>query len=616
MTSAPQRILVVDDDATARLLMRAALKKSGFEIVLAEGGRQALETFAAARFDMVMLDVDMPDLDGHAVCAAMRAAVGDLLPIVMVTGMDDVGSIERAYESGATDFIVKPINWILLGHRIRYMFRTLKIQQELQAVHARNAKLAFLDVLTGLPNRQSFLDRLSRELGSARGDGSRLAVLFLDLDGFKQINDTMGHSVGDLLLQSAADRLREVVRPSDMISRPAEAELARLGGDEFTILLPRIADASDALAVAGRIGEAMRRPFPIENRQIRLTTSIGVALHPDDGRDAETLIKHADTAMYHAKNSGRDTARLYSAALTEAAMRRLELDSDLRQALERNEFHLLYQPQLDVRTGRITSVEALVRWNHPRLGLVPPMEFIPRAEENGLILPLGRWVLRTACADAARWRKAYSPLVVAVNLSPMQFKDPDLVGLVLSALAEAALPAEALELELTESAVMENLASTAATLTALRDRGIKIALDDFGTGYSSLSQLTRMPISNLKIDRSFVGKLPDDGEHSAIVRAIVAMGDSLGMRVTAEGVETLEQALALRAMACDSLQGFYVSHPVPASDILPLAQQRWTLEPTAAPLRPDPSPAAGSEAVADLDPGHRHDLAPAYHVDP
>jgi diguanylate cyclase (GGDEF)-like protein/PAS domain S-box-containing protein len=711
MTPAKPRILVVDDDDDARLLMRAALRKAGFEVGLAVDGDDALRQFAAQPWDMVMLDVEMPGRSGHEVCTALRAQCGELLPIVMVTGMDDLHSVEAAYVSGATDFIAKPINWPLFGHRVRYLLRGYQALLDLRAAEERHvavlqaipdllfevdlegryrdyrapntdllaappqhllgrtiaevmppeaaqtcmaalrqahacgtsfghqfelrvpkgaswfelsvarkatpageaprfivlsrditerkeaemriARLAYFDSLTGLPNRQAFLERVDREIARAGHAGAKFGVLFMDLDGFKNINDTLGHSAGDLVLQWAADRLRQGLRPTDVVSRAVgdgDIELARLGGDEFTALILGVDRPEDALVVAHRVGHLMRRPFLLDGREIMLTTSIGIALFPEDGHDATTLLKHADTAMYHAKGSGRDNTQLYSASLTEQAMRRMELDTSLRLALDRHEFHLVYQPQLDVDTGRIRSVEALLRWQHPVRGMVGPLDFIPLAEENGTILAIGEWVLRTACADAARWQAAGHGVVVAVNLSPVQFKHPGLVQAVQQALADARLPAAALELEITESAVMENTDETIRTLRAFRDSGVRIALDDFGTGYSSLSYLTRMPVSNLKVDRSFVKGLLLGGEHSAIVRAVLAMADSLGMRVTAEGVETIEQARALAAMACDSLQGYYISRPV-AADVVPsLLTRRWSLldGPGA---RPSPVPA-------------------------
>ncbi len=686
------RILFADDEPTSRLLMQATLEKFGFEVCLAVDGEDALRQFRANPCDMVMLDVEMPGMDGYRVCAAVRAEAGDALPIVMVTGMEDVDSIEHAYESGATDFIAKPINWNLIGHRVRYLWRAYRTLLDLRTANARNAaiiraipdtlfrlrdddlvldthagpsdrphplpghalvesfpadvvtayldavrharasgqdqhieyqlghddgtvrysecriaiidahetlcllrditarkeaenrivRLAYFDSLTGLPNRQSFLERLDREIHRTRYSGDKLTVLFMDLDGFKNVNDTMGHGCGDLILQWTADRLRQGIRPSDLVARaqPAEAdtELARLGGDEFTVMIPGMAQSAEALVVAHRIRELMRRPFNLDGREVVLTASIGIAIYPDDGESAAALLKHADTAMYHAKDQGRDNCQFYRASLTEQAMQRLNLENNLRLALERGEFFLVYQPQLDLESGRILSAEVLIRWQHPEQGSISPMEFIPLAEENGLIVPIGDWVLRTACADAARWRAAGQALRVAVNLSPRQFKNPDLVQSVLGILDETGLPPALLELEVTEGALMEDNAATLATLNALRKAGIQLSLDDFGTGYSSLSYLKRMPLNNLKVDRSFVLGLPDDQDSLAIVRAIVSLAKNLGFTVTAEGVETLEQARILKELNCEILQGYYFSRPIPAGDIPATLSKSWPLE--------------------------------------
>jgi diguanylate cyclase (GGDEF)-like protein len=401
----------------------------------------------------------------------------------------------------------------------------------------------------------------------------------MDLDGFKSINDTMGHNTGDLILQWAADRLQKGIRPDDMVSRvrdgETEVELARLGGDEFTALIPCISKPEEALIVAHRIRELMRRPFLLDGREVVLTASIGIALYPEDGEDADSLLKHADTAMYHAKDKGRDNCQFYSASLTQRVQQRLNLESNLRQALSRNEFSLVYQPQLDLSSGRIHSIEALIRWNHPEQGVISPMDFIPLAEENGMIVPIGEWVLRTACIDAARWQHAGHGLRVAVNLSPMQFKDSNLVKTVLDILAQTGLAPKFLELEVTEGAVMENSGATLATLEALSTHGVQIALDDFGTGYSSMNYLKRMPLNNLKVDQSFVQGLPHDRDNHAIVRAILSLAQNLGFSVTAEGVETREQAETLKNLACDTLQGFYFSRPVPAADIPGLLTRQW-----------------------------------------
>lgn len=343
-----------------------------------------------------------------------------------------------------------------------------------------------------------------------------------------------------------------------------------------------ISRPEDALTVAQRIVHMMRKPFDLNARSVTLTASVGIALYPQDGLDAATLLQHADTAMYHAKNSGRDNAQLYSLSLTEQVMQRMELDTLLRVALERHEFHLCYQPQFDVASGRCHSVEALIRWAHPVRGLVSPLDFIPLAEQNGLIDRIGNWVLQTACIDAARWRRQGHAVRVAVNVSPVQFRDPQLLASILDVLQRTGLAPDLLELEVTESVLLENSATAMATLRALRDHGVHIALDDFGTGYSSLSYLTRMPISNLKVDRAFIRGLLDGGLNAAIVRAILAMARSLGMHVTAEGVETLPQALALRDMGCGSLQGYYFSRPVVAELIPALLQRGWDLAALAA----------------------------------
>src|SRR5690606_37010353 len=399
-------------------------------------------------------------------------------------------------------------------------------------------QLAYFDSLTGLANRRGFMERLEREIHRADQNDWRLAVLFLDLDRFKSINDTLGHTAGDAVLQQAAERLRAITRPGDTVSRDTSdlggAEFARLGGDEFTVVLPRIVRAEDALPIADRIRHSMSTPFVIGGQTLSLTTSIGIAVFPDDGSDAATLIKHADTAMYDAKANGRDGCRYYNPTLTAEAVHRVELEAGLRRALELDEFVVMYQPQVDARSGRITAVEALVRWRPPGGGLVPPMEFIPFAEECGLIDAIGTRVLQHACRDAAAWMARGLDLRVAVNLSSMQFSASGLLDIVRDALATSGLPADRLELEITESALMADDEATYATLDALRTLGIDIALDDFGTGYSSLSYLKRLPLGKLKIDRSFVNGLPDDADNLAIVRAILALARHLGFRITAE----------------------------------------------------------------------------------
>lgn len=700
MAEPRKRILVADDEITSRLLLQAAIEKSGHEAVLAIEGEDALRQFQARPCDLVMLDVEMPGLNGYQACAALRAAAGQELPIVMVTGMDDLESIDRAYQAGATDFMAKPINWSLLGHRVKYLLRASRtlhdlhlahekilaileaipdlmfeidleghylefhsprtellarpvdailgrtvaevlppdaaqaVMSALQEAHAtgisngiqfhlipqdghlhwfelsasrkateagsiprfivlsrditdrkeaesRIARLAYYDTLTGLPNRQFFLERLGREVDRAHHSGEKLAVLFMDLDGFKHVNDTLGHSAGDQILRWAADRLRENIRPSDLISRvqgeDPDTDFARLGGDEFTLLLPAMKHGREALEVGHRICEHMRLPFMLDGREVVLTSSIGIAIFPDDGDSPETLVRCADMAMYFAKEQGRDNCQLYNQILSSRAVRRLNLESNLHLALGRHEFSLVYQPQLDIGSGRIHSVEALIRWKHPEQGMVSPGDFIPLAEESGLIVPISEWVLRSACAEAAGWHAAGHPVRVAVNLSVRNFKEPGLVHTVRSILAETGLPPALLELEITEGALMEDSSTTLGTLKILRESGVNISLDDFGTGFSCMSYLMRLPIHNLKIDKSFIQGLPAAADSLAIVRIIISLAKTLGFTVTAEGVETLEQAQILKSLACDLLQGFYFSKPLPAADIPAKLRECWPL---------------------------------------
>lgn len=689
MTLEQAKILVVDDDPTARLMMRAALQKLGYEVILSSGGEDALRQTQRQTFDLVMLDVDMPDIDGYHVCKALRSAAGHLLPIMMVTGMDDVQSVEAAFDVGATDFIAKPINWALIGHRVKYLLRGHAILQDLSAAQAHteailsalpdllfeidlsgriisyhspntellatpvgsfigkmlaevlpptvaqtclsaikeahhkgvsNGKqyehvlrdvvfwfelsvarkectqseqpqfivlarditerkaaeekirqLAFYDHLTGLPNRFNFLDRVNLEINRAKHSHSRFAVLFMDLDGFKNINDTMGHVAGDIVLQTASAAIQDAVRSVDLVTRAkancSDVQIARLGGDEFTALILDIKAPEDAVTVATRILEMVRRPFMLNGKSTRLTTSIGISTYPEDGDDATDLLKNADTAMYLAKDSGHDQFQFYNASLTELVSRHVEMERDLRLALERNEFVLHYQPQVTVTSKQVCSAEALIRWHHPLRGLVPPLDFIPVAEQTGLIVPIGRWVLSCACAQAAIWQREGRPLRVAVNLSPVQFKDPDLARYVQEALDQTGLSPQYLELEVTESMLMANTKASMKTLKAFSEAGVQVSLDDFGTGYSSPSYLKRMPLDNIKIDQSFVKELPGDAETLAIVHAILAMSKILGLSVTAEGVETLEQAQLLESMGCDLLQGHFFSKPVAAQEM-------------------------------------------------
>lgn len=419
--------------------------------------------------------------------------------------------------------------------------------------------MAHHDALTDLPNRTLFRDRLTHAMAQADRYQQKLAVMFLDLDRFKAINDTLGHNVGDQLLRQAADRLRKCVRECDTV--------ARLGGDEFTVIVEDVGDRDTAAVVAQKIIDAFSQAFHLGGHEVFVTPSVGITLYPDDGEHLDNLLRNADAAMYRAKEYGRNNYQFYTPEMNVRARERLLLENALRRALLREEFVLHYQPRVDLRSGRVIGAEALLRWRHPELGLVPPREFVPILEETGLIIPVGEWVLREACRQNRAWQDlGLPPVRMAVNLSARQFMQRDLAGLVDLVLAETGLDAAYLELEITEQVLLEHTAGNAATLERLRALGVHIAIDDFGTGYSSLSYLKRLPIHTLKIDQSFVRDITLDSDGAAIVSAIIAMACNLRLNVLAEGVETEAQLSFLRAQGCNEIQGYSFSYPLTAQE--------------------------------------------------
>ena len=432
-----------------------------------------------------------------------------------------------------------------------------------RALSLRMSYLAQHDSLTDLPNRILLNDRLNQAMALAHRHQQQLAVLFLDVDRFKHINDSLGHDVGDRLLQSVAQRLLGCVRKWDTVSRQ--------GGDEFVILLSEVTRAQDAAVSAEKILMALSTPHRIDRHDLHVTASIGIVIYPDDGTEAETLMKHADFAMYHAKDSGRSNYQFFTPDMNVRAIKRQSLENGLRHALERQEFVLHYQPTMNLETGAIVGVEALIRWRHPHLGLVPPAQFVPVAEECGFIVAIGRWVLREACRQARAWQDAgLPPMRIAINVSAAELRDKDFVAGVSAILTETGLESRYLELELTETYLMQDSTSTAAVLQALKDTDVQLALDDFGTGYSSLSHLKRFPIDTLKIDRSFVRDLTTDADDASIVSAVISMGKSLHMRVVAEGVESREQLAFLHEQSCPEGQGYYFSRPLVAKEFAKL----------------------------------------------
>jgi diguanylate cyclase len=430
-----------------------------------------------------------------------------------------------------------------------------------RAIYAEISRLARHDPLTGLPNRILLHDRLGGAIASAGRRGCLLAVLFLDLDRFKQVNDSLGHSTGDRLLRAVADRLVATVRSSDVVSRQ--------GGDEFVVLLSEIDHRDDAMLAASKIIGAVAGPHRVGTHDLHATASIGIAVYPGDGTDAETLIKNADIAMYYAKDHGRDSCEFFTEEMNTRLVERQALEASLRGALDRREFVLHYQPKVNLETRMMVGAEALIRWRHPTLGLVPPAQFVPVAEESGLIVPIGRWVLREACRQVREWQRAgLEPVPLAVNISGLEFRSKGFLDGVRSALSESALDPGLLEIELTESVLMESLGITSSVLAELKSMGLGLVVDDFGTGYSSLSYLMKFPIDGLKVDQSFVREI--NGEGTSIIPAVISMGRSLNQRVIAEGVETPKQLAFLEAQRCEEAQGFHFSRPLEAADFAAL----------------------------------------------
>jgi diguanylate cyclase (GGDEF)-like protein len=670
--------LVVDDRNTFRMIAHQYLARAGFSVLEASNGWEALQSLRKRQPDIILLDVEMPELDGFDTCMQVRANPEfATIPILMVTGRDDTESIDRAYSAGATDFATKPLNWSLLPHRLRYMLRSGKavtelattkaslvdaqriarmgnwvwdiandawmwsdqiyeifgqdldvavptleallqrvheddrdrvttcivdvskngqrastihrivlpdqterhVHQQIEAVLGRTGnvtrvnatlhditerrlseekirQLAYFDSVTALPNRESFKELLDSAIALARRHQRRLAVLFLDLDDFKRVNDTLGHAVGDMLLQAVGERLLTSVRASDSV------HVARLGGDEFTIMLTEIHPGEDAARVARRIIDTLTKPFVLNGHQAF------------NGEDTDTLLKHADLAMYSAKRCAKNLYHFFDKSFNEAALERLTLDNLLRKALERDEFYLNYQPQLNLIDGHIKGIEALLRWHNPELGIVSPTTFIPLAEDNGQIVSIGEWVLRTACGQMKSWRDAAIPLSrLAVNISVVQFVRPEFPDLVASALQDTGIEPALLELEITESLLAKDVDAALRTLHVLKDIGVQLSIDDFGTGYSSLSQLKQFPVDRLKIDQSFVRNITKDPNDAAIVKAVIGMASNMNLSVCAEGVETEAQMRYLASEQCDEMQGYFLSRPVPADELEPLLRE-------------------------------------------
>jgi diguanylate cyclase (GGDEF)-like protein len=687
-------VLVVDDDKGSLMMAEAALDSAGYRVVQASDGLIAVEQFKQHKPDLIIMDAIMPNMDGYEAIAEIRSTeAGAHVPILMITGLDDLDSITRAYDEGATDFLTKPINFFVLPHRVQYMLRSNATADELRKSQAKlddaqriarlgnwewnvksdvmvwsrefarvlgfnensrqgswsqflekvsenhrflmnqavqhsieeatefsyefaitgadsrekiirieseprkndtgectcmlgtvqditeytNAQkqihdLAYYDLVTGLPNRAQLYENLAYALKVSDRLHSQFALLFLDLDHFKNVNDTLGHDAGDDLLRQVSDRLASVLRESDVMSAPSKDAgtkhtVARIGGDEFVVLLPNVTKAVDVAKVAERIGVTVSAPYTIHDVDVAITTTIGISLYPSDGRDAETLMKHADVAMYHAKENGRNGFQFYSKSIHDHALARFSMERELRSAIKNNELALMYQPKIALATGAAVGVEALLRWNHPERGAIPPDEFLPVAEETGLIVVLGQWVLKESAYQMQQWiEQGLGAFSVAVNCSPAQFTRGNIISDISHALEYSGLDPKLLEIELTENLFLNNIDKGIEILKSMKQLGVQIAVDDFGTGFSSLSYLKRLPADKLKIDQSFVKDLHVDKGDSAIVAAIVTLSQNLGLKVIAEGVENQQQMDILRGFNCNEVQGYHVCYPLTADE--------------------------------------------------
>ena len=543
-------VVLADDDPSIRLMIRHVLESEEFDIVEAADGIEAIKAVEKHHPALVLLDAVMPGIDGFTTCKQIKDKGHTDVPVMMITGLDDDASVERAYDVGAIDFITKPIKWAVLKHRVKSVVSTVVAERKVEL-------LAYRDTLTNLPNRLLFADRLEHSIDRSARHRESLALLLVDMDDFKLVNDSFGHDAGDKLIKAVGDLLSRSLRRADTV--------ARLGGDEFAVIVENIDGVDDAISIADNLSTVLEHNVRLDDQETFTGASIGIAIYPDDGEDARTLLKNADTALFRAKENGRHCFQFYKPEMSVTAMERLELENSLRKALDEDQFVVYYQPTIDIHKNEIVSVEALLRWEHPDKGIIKPIDFVPLAEDCGLIVPIGEKLVRTAARQLKAWKdEGLENQNVSINIAPRQFRDMDVLALFKEVIHENALEPSNFTIEITESALIDNVGEVEKVLNVLSGMGVTIALDDFGTGFASLAYLKDFPVDIVKIDRMFIAGTPDSREDSAIVEAIAGLTRGLKLRLLAEGIENDRQLQMLKGLGCQLAQGYYWSKALPA----------------------------------------------------
>ncbi|HEV7445914.1 MAG TPA: EAL domain-containing protein [Steroidobacteraceae bacterium] len=551
--------IIADDEDLGRLLLAESAAECGLEPLVYDNGTGALEAALSEDVAIVLLDVDMPGMDGFSVCKRLRAESRlATVPIVMVTGHEDSAAISLAFEAGATDFISKPVNWALLPHRLKYILRNASAAERIE-------RLAYFDSLTGLPNRQRCIETAERLFAEAAESQESVAVIYLDLNSFKRVNDTFGHSVGDAVLRTVAGNLTRALESFKAVHE--HVTVARFGGDEFVILLRHHAARALAVEIAAACCAAFKDPIVYEGLEFYSAPSIGLAVYPDDGDDVATVLKHADTAMYQAKTGSAAAVAVYTAAMSSRLRDWLDLEARLRHAVQDNLLQLQFQPKFGLRDNRVAGVEALLRWCDAEYGDISPNRFVEIAEESRLIIDMGSWVVRAACRQLREWMDRGIAVPIAINVSAKELLHGDPARVVEVEALAAGVPTSMIEIEITESLLVKDSTVVRSALERLRQLGCRIALDDFGTGYSSLAYITRFPPDRIKIDKAFVHNVDRSASDAAIANAILSLGASLNLIVTAEGIERPGQLEWLRARGCHEVQGFLLSRPLGAREL-------------------------------------------------